>query len=341
VKLGFHVGQVVPQGYDLQRQWREQLEQVRAARDAGFSFVSWGHHWLIHPFQHFQPIPVLARLAAEVPGMELATGVLLTPLLNPVQVAEDIATLDHICEGRLIFGVGLGYRPEEFEAAGGAMSERVARFEEGLALMKRLWTEDEVTHHGRFYRVTKARPTARPYQAPHPRIWVAGSSEAPIRRAARLGHPFFALGTQPYEMLKTQLSLWREELRRHGHAPTADVPVHRELFVAPSREEARGLARPAIEAKYEGYARHGLPGVSGTLAGGIDALMPDPFIVGSPDDCVEALARLAALGVTHVAARLFWPKMSQAQTLRMIELVGARVIPALKGDRITVVPQKR
>src|SRR5688572_27597603 len=93
MRLGFHVGQVVPQGYDLQRQWLEHLEQVRAARDAGFSFVSWGHHWLIHPFQHFQPIPVLARLAAEVPEMELATGVLLTPLLNPVQVAEDIATL--------------------------------------------------------------------------------------------------------------------------------------------------------------------------------------------------------------------------------------------------------
>ncbi|MEX2145904.1 MAG: LLM class flavin-dependent oxidoreductase [Candidatus Rokuibacteriota bacterium] len=330
MRLGFHVGQVVEQGYDPQRQWREHLEQVRAARDAGLSFVSWGHHWLIHPFQHFQPIPVLARLAAEVPGMELATGVLLTPLLNPVQVAEDIATLDHICEGRLIFGVGLGYRPEEFEAAGGAMGDRVGRFEEGLALMKRLWTEDEVTHHGRFYRVSGARPTARPCQTPYPRIWVAATSEAPIRRAARLGHAFFALGTQSSDTLKAQLALWRSELQRHGHAPPPDVPVHREMYVAPSREAARRLARPAIEAKYEGYARHGLPGVSGTLAPGIDALMPDPFIVGSPEDCVEALARLAALGVTHVAARLFWPTMSQAQTLRMIELVGARVIPAVE-----------
>jgi alkanesulfonate monooxygenase SsuD/methylene tetrahydromethanopterin reductase-like flavin-dependent oxidoreductase (luciferase family) len=331
VKLGFHVGQVVSQGYDLKRQWREHLEQVRAARDAGFSFVSWGHHWLIHPFQHFQPIPVLARLAAEVPGMELATGVLLTPLLNPVQVAEDIATLDHVCEGRLIFGVGLGYRPEEFEAAGGAMSERVARFEEGLALMKRLWTEDEVTHHGRFYRVTGARPTARPYQTPHPRIWVAATSEAPIRRAARMGHSFFALGTQSQDTLAAQLALWRSELARHGHAPPGDVPVHREMYVAATTDDARRRARPAIEAKYAGYARHGLPGVSGTLASGIDALMRDPFIVGNPDDCVEALAGLAALGVTHAATRLFWPGMSQIETLKMIELVGTHVMPALRA----------
>lgn len=336
MKLGFHVGQVVSQGYDLQRQWHEQLEQVRAARDAGFSFVSWGHHWLIHPFQHFQPIPVLARLAAEVPGMELATGVLLTPLLNPVQVAEDIATLDHICGGRLIFGVGLGYRPEEFEAAGGAMKERAGRFEEGLALMKRLWTEDTVTHHGRFYRVTDARPTARPYQKPYPRIWIAATSEAPLRRAARLGHAFFALGTQRHDTLASELALWRDELRRHGHVLPADVPIHREMYVAASRDEARRLARPAIAAKYDGYARHGLPGVAGTLAGGIDTLMGDPFIVGSPDDCVETLARLAALGVTHAATRLFWPTMSQAQTLKMIELVGARVIPRLAG-RVGVV----
>lgn len=330
MKLGFHVGQVVFQGHDLQRQWQDHLEQTRACRDAGFDFISWGHHWLIHPFQHFQPIPILARLAAEAGRMELVTGVLLTPLLNPVQVAEDIATLDHICEGRFVFGVGLGYRPEEFEAAGGAMSERVARFEEGLALMKRLWTEDEVTHHGRFYRVTGSRPTARPCQRPYPRIWIAASAEAPVRRAARLGHSFFALGTIPLEELKRLLDLWRAGLEQHGHPAPAEVPIHREIYVAGTREEAWRMARPSVEAKYAGYAQHGLPGVGQALAGGIEGLMQHPFIVGSADDCVEALARYRDLGVTHVAVRLFWPRMEQAQVLRMIDLVGARVIPAVK-----------
>jgi len=65
MKVGFHVGQVVGAGVDLQQQWRDHLEQARACRDAGFDLVSWGHHWLIHPFQHFQPVPALARLAAE------------------------------------------------------------------------------------------------------------------------------------------------------------------------------------------------------------------------------------------------------------------------------------
>lgn len=331
MKIGVQVGQVVARGYDLQRQWVEQLEQFRACRDAGFDFVSWGHHWLIDPFQHFQPIPVLARFAAEAGAMDLVTGVLLTPLLNPVAVAEDIATLDHIAGGRLIFGVGLGYRAEEFEAAGGKMSERVARFEEGLALMKRLWTDDEVTHHGRFYRVTGARPTARTCQQPYPRIWIAGMAEPAYRRAGRLGHPFYALGTLSHAELAAALAVWRGALAEHGHAVPSEVPVHRECYVAPTRERARDKARPAVEAKYRGYAQHGLAGVASSLAsGGVDGLLDDPFVIGSPEECLEKLAPLRELGFTHLALRLFWPDMTQAEALAMIDLTAAKLLPALR-----------
>ncbi|HXH82477.1 MAG TPA: LLM class flavin-dependent oxidoreductase [Candidatus Tectomicrobia bacterium] len=327
MKIGFHVGQVVFRGADLQQQWRDHLEQLRACRDAGFAFVSWGHHVLIHPFQHFQPIPVLARFAADAGAMDLVTGVLLAPFLNPVQLAEDLATLDHVCAGRLVVGLGLGHRPEELETAGATMAERAGRLEEALALMKRLWAEDEVTHHGRFYRLTGARPTARPCQRPYPRVWLAASTERAVRRAARLGHPFYALGTLSTAALARLLAAWREGLREHGHAEPVEVPVLREMYVAATREEAWRLARPRVAAKYEGYAQHGLPGVDGALAGGLDALMRDPFIVGSPEDCVETLHRHAAMGVTHVAVRLFWPHMAQAEVLRMIHLVGERVIP--------------
>ena len=330
MKIGVQIGQVVAQGYDLQRQWLEQLEHFRACRDAGFDFVSWGHHWLIHPFQHFQPIPVLARFAAESGDMDLVTGVLLTPLLNPVQVAEDVATLDHISGGRLIFGIGLGYRAEEFEAAGATMAERVPRFEEGLALMKRLWTEDTVTHHGRFYRVTGARPTARSYQQPYPRIWVAGMTEPAIRRAGRLGHSFYAIGTLTVDQLKDAFALWRAALAAAGHQVPAEIPVHREFYVARTREEARAKARPAVEAKYRGYAEHGLPGVSAGFADGVERLMDDPFVIGAPDECLEKLGRLHKLGATHVALRLFWPGMTQAEALDMIELVATKLLPTLQ-----------
>ena len=110
MEVGYQVGQVVQRGsVDLQRQWRDHLEQFRSSRDAGFDIYCWAHHYMIDPFQHFQPFTVLARLAAEPGNMKLATSVLLLPLLNPVDVAEQVATLDHICEGRLILGLGLGY----------------------------------------------------------------------------------------------------------------------------------------------------------------------------------------------------------------------------------------
>jgi len=328
MKIGVQVGQVVAQGHDLQQQWLDQLEHFRAVRDAGFDFISWGHHWLIHPFQHFQPLPVLARLAAESGDMDLVTGVLLTPLLNPVQVAEDIATLDHIARGRLVFGVGLGYRNEEFEAAGSKMSERVPRFEEGLALMKRLWTDDEVTHHGRFYTVTGARPTARPYQTPYPRIWVAGMTDPAVRRAGHLGHSFYAIGTFTFEGLAHAMSVWRAALAEKGHPVPAEVPVHREFYVAKTREEARAKARPAVAAKYRAYAEHGLPGVAGKK--NVEDFMDDPFVIGSPDECLEKLTRIRDLGATHAGLRLFWPEMSQKEALAMIELVATTLLPALK-----------
>lgn len=330
MRIGFHVGQVVFRGYDAHRQYRDHLEQLRAVRDAGFHFLSWGHHWLIHPFQHFQPIPMLARFAAEAGDMELVTMLLLTPLLNPIGVAEEIATLDHVCEGRLIFGAGLGYRPEECEAAGIRMEERAARFEEGLRLIERLWTEEEVTHHGRFYRVTGARPTARCYQRPHPRIWVAGMTDGAVKRAARLGHPFVPSGLQSFEQVRRQLALWSERIAQHRHDPGPDRPLFREFYTAPTREEAFRRARASIDAKYRAYAEHGFPGTSDQLDRGLDALMADTFIVGNAEECAEKLAAYAALGFNYVALRLFWPVMEQAEVLRMIELVGARVLPLVR-----------
>lgn len=333
MRVGFHVGQVVFRGPDVREQYRAHLEQLRAVRDAGFDYFSWGHHWLIHPFQHFQPIPMLARFAAEAGSMELMTMLLLTPLLNPVAVAEDVATLDHICEGRFIFGAGLGYRPEECEAAGITMTERAGRFVEGLALMKRLWTEDEVTHEGRYYRVTGARPTARCYQRPHPRIWVAGMTNAAVKRAGRLGHPFIPSGLQSFTQIREQIALWREKLAAYGHDAGADLPLFREFYVAPTREEARRRAEKSIQAKYGAYAEHGFPGAQSQLERGFEDLLEDTFIVGSPEECVDKLLAYAEFGFTHVGLRLLWPAMEQRDVLEMIELAAKSVLPALQTGR--------
>ena len=155
---------------------------------------------------------MVARLAAETGDMKLATSVLLLPLLNPVDVAEQVATLDHISEGRFILGLGLGYRPEECEAFGTQMSKRGWRCSEALELMIRLWTEDEVTHHGRFFHVSGAKPTAQPFQKPYPKIWLAGMSNPAICRVGRKGHTLLVGPAKPQATIRQQVELYHETL---------------------------------------------------------------------------------------------------------------------------------
>ncbi|MFQ6028324.1 MAG: LLM class flavin-dependent oxidoreductase [Dehalococcoidia bacterium] len=334
MEVGYQVGQVVLRGaLDLQQQWRDQLEQFRASRDAGFDIYCWAHHYLIDPFQHFQPLPILSRLAGEAGDMKLATSVLLLPLLNPVDVAEQVATLDHISEGRFILGLGLGYRPEECEAFGTRMSQRGARSTEALNLMIRLWTEEEVTHHGRYYHVTDARPTAQPFQKPHPPLWLAAMSDPAVRRVGREGHAMYVGPVQPFETIRRQIDLYHQTLEENGHAVPEDMVIVREFFCGRSREEALEQARQGFETKYRVYDQHGFQGtdpeLNAKIAGELEALMDDTFIVGNPEECVEQIARYRDLGFTQIAIRLFYPEMPQKDVLEHIELVGKEVLPAV------------
>src|SRR5438094_9319265 len=135
----------------------EAIQVVAAASRMGFAWVSIGQHWLSHPTVWPQPFPILARLAPETGRMRLKTSVLLLPILNPVDVAENIATLDHITHGRLDVGVAIGYRERELEAVGLTRKDRVPRLEESLDVMKRLWRGDEVTLDGDYTKLTGAR----------------------------------------------------------------------------------------------------------------------------------------------------------------------------------------
>src|SRR5712664_3467685 len=116
----------------------------------------------------------------------LRTSMLLLPLLNPVDAAENIATLDHITRGRLDVGVAIGYREKELEAAGLTRKDRVPKLEESLDLMKRLWRGDEVTFDGAYTKLDKVRMGFPPCQRPHPPLEMGAQSVGATRRAARL-----------------------------------------------------------------------------------------------------------------------------------------------------------
>jgi alkanesulfonate monooxygenase SsuD/methylene tetrahydromethanopterin reductase-like flavin-dependent oxidoreductase (luciferase family) len=332
MKFGLIVSKQHPPGVSMVDRFREHIDQVRAARDAGFDLIVMGQHYLSTPFQEIQPLPALARLAAEAGRMRVGATVFLLPLLNPVDVAEQVATMDVITEGRFVFGAGLGYRDEEFEAFGTHAKERVPRFLECLDVVKQLWSKDEVTHRGRFFGLTRARLALRPVQKPHPPIWFAANNDAAVERAARMADAWVINPHAKLEILQHQVGLYRTARQAAGKPASAELPIIKELYVAPDRRTAIDECRPFLEAKYKAYASWGQdkalpPGDHFDL--GFEDLVRDRFIVGDPDDAIRELKRYVdALGVNTFIFRIQWPGMEQAKVLRTIRLLAERVMPA-------------
>ncbi|MCP5152477.1 MAG: LLM class flavin-dependent oxidoreductase, partial [Chromatiales bacterium] len=155
MRIGMFMTQQWRPGDDLGAGCRDLLEQARAARDNGFASVLVGQHMITGPdMQMLQTMPLMARLLPEIEGMQIGPSVLLLPMLSPVLVAEEAATLDWMSDGHFVLACGLGYREEEFEAMGTRRADRVSRLEEGLEVIRRLWTEERVTHHGRHFHLS-------------------------------------------------------------------------------------------------------------------------------------------------------------------------------------------
>ena len=201
--------------YPAERQLQEVLELARTCRDAGFDSFVVNHGYLRTPVRWLQLLPLLARLAPETGGMSLVSGVFVLPFHNPVEVAEQFATVDIICGGRLIFGVGIGPANASWEAFSLDPGHRVGRFEESLHLIKRLWTGEEVTHRGRHYSLHGARCTVNPLQTPHPPIWIGAMDPRAVRRAARLADAWYPT-LRPLDEMVRALAYYRECIDEFG-----------------------------------------------------------------------------------------------------------------------------
>ena len=333
MKFGLILNTQFTAGEDARVKVRELVDQVRAARDNGFHSVAVSHHYLLTPFQMVQPLPLLGRLAAESGSMRLITNIFLLTIHTPAYVAEQVASLDVLTDGRFVFGVGLGYRPEEFEGMGVEMKTRVSRFLEILDVARRLWTEDVVNHQGRHFTLTNASLTLKPVQRPHPPLWIAASGDAAFDRAARHGD---ACLINPHASLPTverQMAIYRKALAEVGKPFPAEAPIFKECSVAQTREQALRDAQPYLVQKYKAYADWGLdkPMPKGeSLSVPYDELVRDRFIIGTPDDCTAEIRRYHdRLGVNHFLLRPQWPGMPQQRVLDQIELIGRHVIPAL------------
>ena len=318
MKVGLFINTQFPEGYDLAARVPEMVAQVREAREAGFSSIWLPHHWLTQPMQMLQITPVMGYLAAAVGRMTIGPNILILPPLNPVHVAEEAATLDVLTGGKYILGLGLGYREPEFEAFGVPLAERAPRFNESIGLMRRLWTEDRVTHQGRFYKVTDAGLGARPVRPGGPPLYIAGFAPAAVKRAARIGDAWLimnnGLGT-----VAPLMQTYRDALQEYGRTP-AEYPITVECYVGAQHATAHEECREPLEYKYNAYAAWGM----GDLPPQSFAdLARDRFIIGDKVSVKEEIARYRELlGVDHFIMRCQWPGLPQERVLDSIRRLG-------------------
>lgn len=328
MEVGFHLGPVVLTGTDLGTQWREHIDQVTAAADHGFGFFSVGTHFAVHPFQYFNIYPWLARLTAAAPELTVVSSVVLVPLANPLEMAEQVATLDVLSGGRFRFGCGLGYRPVEFDMFETSLRHRAARFTEALEVMRRLWAEDTVTHHGRFFHLDEVRPGIRPVQDPHPPVWIATNSEPATRRAATVGDAPFWSPFLGGEALRRHHELHERIRREQGRPAPAEVPIAREYSIGRTRAQAIEDGRAGMIRKWEVYAEHGLQDSLSkkdkALTGDFEEMAKETFILGDPGECAEEIARYGEeFGITHMKLRVQYPGMPHDKVMERIALTGA------------------
>lgn len=186
----------------------------------------------------FEPLTVLTFLAAATERPLLGTGVLVTPMRNPVLHAKMLATLDQLSNGRLIYGAGVGWFREEFEALDAPWERRGKRTDDYLALTKTLWTEEHTAFESESYSVQDLGFAPKPLQSPHPPIWIGGHTEAALRRAGRLGDAWFAPGDVGGRLEEMYASVQRHAQHAGRDRSSVDLTVLGFVDTRPDNRDA-------------------------------------------------------------------------------------------------------
>jgi probable F420-dependent oxidoreductase len=326
----------------------ESFELARIAEEAGFDTVTIGHHHFM-PGNQSDPLTFMMAVAARTSTLRVGTGIFQLPIHDPLRVAEQVATIDQISGGRVSLGVGSGWWPLEFEAHGSNFRQRGARMEEALQILKLVWTEENTSFEGRFYRFPELTMHPRPVQRPHPPLWVAGVADVAIDRAARLADAWLWGPVQSLGKGQACLSLYRRGCAEQGKP--ADWILRRYAWIAPTRREVEDDVLPGyVDGLMEHWRESAEDEEEKSLFARIDAgegvtaqeIARDRLLWGAPDDIIGQIQRYhAATGCTHVHAA-FGAGLpgntnerstygSFEQHAEMLRLFGREVIPAFPG----------
>jgi len=304
VKFGIAIPQFFSDGEFDPASFRDYFARVE---ELGFH-SAWAQEQVLGAMPQLSPLETMTYAAACTERLRLGCVVFVSTLHSPVHLAKSIATLDQLSRGRIETGVGTGGAMRPFAAFGVDRERYVARFTEGIAVMKALWTEPRVTFDGEFWQLRDAAMEPKPFQKPYPPLWFGGSGPAALRRAVRLGDGFFGAGSTPTAAFADQVRIVRDALAAAGR-PAADFPIAKRVYIAVDADAGR--ARDRINAALERLYGRRVPSIEAAAVAGTQA------------DCVAAVREVAAAGAELI---LFTPMFSQAEHA---EVLAAEIIPQI------------
>jgi alkanesulfonate monooxygenase SsuD/methylene tetrahydromethanopterin reductase-like flavin-dependent oxidoreductase (luciferase family) len=277
---------------------------LRRAEDLGFE-SGWTQEQILGTFPQLSPNETMAYAFACTERLRLGCAVYVTPLHAPPHLAKSLATLDQLSRGRLEVGVGSGGSFRPFAAFGIDGEAHVARFTEGIRLMKALWTEQRVDFDGRFWQLEGASMEPKPFQKPGPPMWFGGSHPNAIRRAVRYGDGFFGAGSSTTAAFAEQVKVLREVLVGAGRT---DFQVAKRVYIAID-DDGNAARRRAAEGLAGIYGTHRFEGVS---------------VAGTPEECVAGVKEVAAAGAELILFTPFTPDQAG-----QMERLAAEVMPRI------------
>jgi probable F420-dependent oxidoreductase len=278
------------------------------AESLGCYESAWAQEMTLSASPQLSPLEAMTYAAAVSSTLRLGCTVFVSTLHNPVHLAKSLATLDQMSGGRLEIGVGTGGPQRPFAAFGVDGSRYVARFTEGVQLMKALWTQHRVTFDGEFWQLKDAAMEPKPQQKPYPLLWFGASGESALRRAVRLGDGFFGAGSSTLPAFASQVSVIRDALAAAGR-PLDGFPIAKRLYVAIDSSATR--ARERINAELEKLYGRRVPSIE------------EAAVAGTVSDIVQGVRTAAAAGAERI---LFTPLHDVAEHM---EQVAQDVIPRL------------
>lgn len=336
LKMGIYLNSQHPEDDDAGAHLRAIVEQVKLAERLGFDSIWAGEHHLTDGFHFFPQLALLSHLAAYSGEMTLGTNLVLLPLHPPVDIAEQAALIDQLCGGRFILTVGQGYRVEEFNAYGSKHEERLARFIDGVDVLRRLFTERDIDHETDWYSLQGATMKPGPVHPEGIPIWIGATTDRAIKRAGRLADAFMAMPNATSTDVARQLEMFEAERAAAGLAPATEAGRLIEVFCHEDSAEAQRRVAPNLLTKYAAYASWGLQDNNLDAATGGDEfaeLAADRFVVGDPDEVVAGLvAQHREVGLTHLAMRVTWPGSDLDHAMECIELLGTQVLPRVRAE---------